>query len=101
MPHTPPPDAPRSAGRSRSRFGAPRWEARRQLLIDTLTRCGLTPTDADHQAAEALADNPPETVRVVAGWIARTAAAQRPTLADLHTHDTQDPNCSRDAEGTW
>ncbi len=88
MPHTSPPDPPTTANRSRPGFGAPRWEARRQLLIDTLTRCGLTPTDADHQAAEALADNPPETVRAMAGWIARTAAAQRPTLAELQDDDT-------------
>lgn len=88
----------------RGRRGRPvtagdRWQARYAMLVDTLTRAGVDLSFDDHTAVEHIARWEPATVRAIASWVIRAAAAQRPSLSDLTARD----DAARETwpRGTW
>lgn len=64
-----------------------RWHARYDMLVETLTRVGVDLSDEDHTAVEHVARWEPATVRAIASWVIRAAAAQRPGVAELAAQD--------------
>lgn len=77
----------RPRGRARPVTAGDRWHARYEMLTDTLTRAGVDLSFDDHTAIEHIARWEPATVRAIASWIIRTAAAQRPSPIDLTARD--------------
>jgi len=48
------------------------------MLIETLTQCGVDPTHDDHTTAEWMSGWEADSVRTIASWVLRAAAAARP-----------------------
>ncbi len=64
-------------GRPPNRGAAARWATSARLLLDTLAAHDVDLTSQDSQTVDWISGWEPQTVRTIASWIVRAAAAAR------------------------